>query len=158
MNRLYWFVAVAVLMPVAAWGQTGLGSPAITATAKGPNQINLSWSAVSNPGYGYLIEIQSGGDSRYSAWQELFENVKSMLAPFRDVAMQYSPNNMVFVVSVVDGGTLEMVRGFGKNVVGHVASSATCDCRPALPPDDSGTTRGPLPALRAARTCLCEPQ
>src|SRR5207302_9671207 len=71
MNRLYWFVAVAVLMPVAAWGQTGLGSPAITATAKGPNQINLSWSAVSNPGYGYLIEIQSGGDSRYSAWQEL---------------------------------------------------------------------------------------
>jgi Xaa-Pro aminopeptidase len=31
--------------------------------------------------------------------------------------MQYSPNNMVFVVSVVDGGTLEMVRGLGKNVI-----------------------------------------
>ncbi|HXB68972.1 MAG TPA: hypothetical protein VNY05_12045, partial [Candidatus Acidoferrales bacterium] len=48
-----------------------LGVPAITATVKGPNQINLTWPAVSNPGYGYLVEIQSAGDSRYAAWQEL---------------------------------------------------------------------------------------
>jgi hypothetical protein len=48
-----------------------LGVPAITATVKGPNQINLTWRAVSNPGYGYLVEIQSPGDSRYASWQEL---------------------------------------------------------------------------------------
>jgi hypothetical protein len=48
-----------------------LGVPAITATVKGPNQINLTWRAVSNPGYGYLVEIQSAGDSRYASWQEL---------------------------------------------------------------------------------------
>src|SRR5438067_597928 len=48
-----------------------LGVPAIAATAKGPNQINLTWQAVSNPGYGYLVEIQSPADSRYSSWKEL---------------------------------------------------------------------------------------
>jgi hypothetical protein len=72
MNRHGRFVALAVLMPVAAWSQAGLGSPTIAAAAKGPNQINLAWSAVSNPGYGYLVEIQSGSDSRYSSWQELW--------------------------------------------------------------------------------------
>jgi hypothetical protein len=48
-----------------------LGVAAITAMAKGPSQVNLTWRAVSNPGYGYLVEIQSAGDSRYSSWQEL---------------------------------------------------------------------------------------
>src|SRR5882757_361395 len=43
----------------------------ITATAKGPNQINLTWPPVASPGYGYLVEIQSDGDSRYTSWTEL---------------------------------------------------------------------------------------
>lgn len=53
----------------------------------------------------------------YAAWQELFENIKTMLANTRDIAMQYSPNNLVFYVSLVDGGTIDMIRGLGKNVV-----------------------------------------
>jgi Xaa-Pro aminopeptidase len=40
-----------------------------------------------------------------------------MLAPYRDIAMQYSPNNIVFTISLVDGGTIELLRGLGKNVV-----------------------------------------
>ena len=48
-----------------------LDTPTITATAKGPNQINLTWSAVSNPGWGYKVEIQSSGDSRYLSWTGL---------------------------------------------------------------------------------------
>lgn len=63
------------------------------------------------------LDSLPGTKRQYSAWQELFENLKAMLAGHRDIAMQYSPNNMVFVVSVVDGGTLEMVRGLGKNVI-----------------------------------------
>jgi len=63
------------------------------------------------------LDSLPGSKRQYSAWQELFENLKAMLANHRDIAMQYSPNNMVFVVSVVDGGTLEMVRGLGKNVI-----------------------------------------
>jgi hypothetical protein len=45
--------------------------PTLNAIAKGPNQINLTWPAVSDPGYGYLVEIQSAADSRYSSWTEL---------------------------------------------------------------------------------------
>ena len=40
-----------------------------------------------------------------------------MLATYRDIAKQYSPNNIVFTVSLVDGGTVELLRGLGKNVV-----------------------------------------
>ncbi|MEK6657367.1 MAG: Calx-beta domain-containing protein [Nitrospirota bacterium] len=48
-----------------------LDAPVITAAAKGPNQINLTWSTVANPGWGYKVEIQSNGDSRYTNWTEL---------------------------------------------------------------------------------------
>jgi hypothetical protein len=43
----------------------------LTATPKGPSQINLSWPPNNAAGYGYLIEIQSSADSRYPAWTEL---------------------------------------------------------------------------------------
>ena len=48
-----------------------LQPPTVVAVAKGPNQINLTWSASANTGYGYLVEIQSASDSRYSSWTEL---------------------------------------------------------------------------------------
>jgi Xaa-Pro dipeptidase len=63
------------------------------------------------------LDSLPGSKRQYSAWQELFEGVKAMLAPHHDIAMQYSPNNIVFYVSLVDGGTVEMVRGLGKNIV-----------------------------------------
>src|SRR5216684_3548992 len=31
--------------------------------------------------------------------------------------LQYSPNNLVFTISLVDGGTIDLIRGLGKNVV-----------------------------------------
>ena len=40
-----------------------------------------------------------------------------MLAHYRDIAMQYSPNNLVFTISLVDAGTIDLIRGLGKNVV-----------------------------------------
>jgi Xaa-Pro dipeptidase len=63
------------------------------------------------------LDTLPGNKLQYSGWQELFDQVKAMLSNFRDIAMQYSPNNLVFTVSLVDGGTLEMIRGLGKNVV-----------------------------------------
>ena len=63
------------------------------------------------------LDTLPGKKLQYAGWQELFEQIKTLLAGFRDVAMQYSPNNLVFTVSMVDGGTLEMIRGLGKNVV-----------------------------------------
>src|SRR5262249_45715246 len=58
------------------------------------------------------------GDKReYSAWQELFESLEAILKPHKKVAMQYSPNNVVFYVSLTDAGTVDFIRGLGKEVV-----------------------------------------
>jgi Xaa-Pro dipeptidase len=63
------------------------------------------------------LDTLPGSKRQYSGWQELFDQLKTILANCRDIAMQYSPNNLVFTVSLVDGGTIDLVRGLGKNVV-----------------------------------------
>jgi len=63
------------------------------------------------------LDTLPGKKLQYSGWQELFDQLKGILARYRDIAMQYSPNNLVFTVSLVDAGTVELLRGLGKNVV-----------------------------------------
>jgi len=63
------------------------------------------------------LDSLPGNKQTYSAWQELFDSLKRMLNSARDIAMQYSPNNGVFTMSVVDAGTVELLRGLGKNIV-----------------------------------------
>ena len=63
------------------------------------------------------LDTLPGNKRQYAGWQDLFDQVKAMLTDYRDIAMQYSPNNLVFTVSLVDGGTIDLVRGLGKNVV-----------------------------------------
>jgi Xaa-Pro dipeptidase len=63
------------------------------------------------------LDSLPGRKQQYAGWQELFDHLKSILAKHRDLAMQYSPNNSVFTVSLVDGGTIDLLRGLGKNVV-----------------------------------------
>src|ERR1700757_525170 len=63
------------------------------------------------------LDSLPGSKQQYSGWQELFANIKTFLGNHRNIAMQYSPNNSVFTVSLVDAGTIEIVRGLGKNVV-----------------------------------------
>jgi Xaa-Pro dipeptidase len=63
------------------------------------------------------LDSLPGDKRKYSGWQELFDNLKAILASYRDIAMQYSPNNIVFTISLVDGGTIDLLRGLGKNVV-----------------------------------------
>src|SRR5271170_1753404 len=58
-----------------------------------------------------------GSKSQYAGWQELFDSLKRMLTGHRDIAMQYSPNNIVFTISMVDAGTADLIRGLGKNIV-----------------------------------------
>ena len=58
-----------------------------------------------------------GKQSEYSSWQELHENLHALLAPYKRVMMQYSPNNQIPVISLVDGGMIELIRGFGKEIV-----------------------------------------
>ncbi|MGZ4789415.1 MAG: M24 family metallopeptidase [Terriglobales bacterium] len=63
------------------------------------------------------LDSLPGTKREYSSWQELFDNLKTMLAPYKTVAMQYSPNNIIFYVSLTDAGTVEFLRGLGKDIV-----------------------------------------
>src|SRR5215472_14171445 len=63
------------------------------------------------------LDSLPGGKSVYSGWQELFAQLKTFLGDHKTIAMQYSPNNLVFTVSLVDAGTIDLVRSMGKNVV-----------------------------------------
>jgi Xaa-Pro aminopeptidase len=58
-----------------------------------------------------------GAKALYSSWQELEVGLEAMLAGARTVAMQYSPNNAIMYVSMVDAGTVEFLRGLGKRIV-----------------------------------------
>jgi Xaa-Pro dipeptidase len=63
------------------------------------------------------LDSLPGAKSVYSGWQELFAQLKTFLGNHKTIAMQYSPNNLVFTVSLVDAGTIELVRSMGKTVV-----------------------------------------
>jgi Xaa-Pro dipeptidase len=58
-----------------------------------------------------------GAKHIYLPWQEQQAMLKDMLGDAKRVAMQYSPNNAIPYVSIVDGGTIELVRSFGVEVV-----------------------------------------
>jgi Xaa-Pro dipeptidase len=53
----------------------------------------------------------------YSSWAGQTDGIKTLLEGCSRVAMQYSPNCAIPYVSLVDGGTLELVRGTGVEVV-----------------------------------------
>jgi len=59
----------------------------------------------------------AGEQRLYSAWTELSDQLAGLLGSAKTIAMQYSPNNNIPYVALVDGGTLELVRGLGKEVV-----------------------------------------
>src|SRR5215813_244743 len=63
------------------------------------------------------LDSLPGTKRAYSSWQELQSNLQQMLATYRNIAMQYSPNNQIPYVGLVDAGTVELLRSFGKNVV-----------------------------------------
>ena len=63
------------------------------------------------------LDALPGVKAVYSSWQELHAGLESMLAGARRIAMQYSPNNDIMYVSMVDAGTLEFLRGLGKEIV-----------------------------------------
>src|SRR5258706_1164205 len=63
------------------------------------------------------LDTLPGKHLEYAAWQEQHAQLKAMLAPYKTIAMQYSPNNAVFLIGLVDAGTIELIRSFGHEVV-----------------------------------------
>ncbi len=63
------------------------------------------------------LDALPGSKAVYSSWQELEAQVEAMLAGRTRIAMQYSPRNAIMYVSLVDAGTVELLRGMGKEIV-----------------------------------------
>ena len=68
-----------------------------------------------------MLDSLPGERSRYSSWSEQRRCLQDLLTGTETVAMQYSPECMIPYVSLVDGGTVDLIRSIGK----HVVSSAT---------------------------------
>jgi Xaa-Pro dipeptidase len=66
----------------------------------------------------HALDSLPGRKMKYSRWTEQIEQLRSMLGGCRTVAMQYSPECAVPYVSMVDAGTLELVRDAGVEVRG----------------------------------------
>jgi Xaa-Pro dipeptidase len=73
---------------------------------------------------GLVHAIESGvlaglpGDVRqYSGWTAQLDGIRQLLAGCHKIAMQYSPNCAIPYVSLVDGGTIELIRSTGVDIV-----------------------------------------
>lgn len=63
------------------------------------------------------LDALPGTKGVYSSWQELERGLAAMVGPYKRIAMQYSPRNAIMYVSLVDAGTVEVLRGLSKQVV-----------------------------------------
>src|ERR1700742_545845 len=63
------------------------------------------------------LDALPGDKHEYSSWQELESSLESMLSGATKIAMQYSPRNAIMYVSMVDAGTVEVLRAFRKEIV-----------------------------------------
>ncbi len=65
----------------------------------------------------FHLDSLPGEKREYAAGVELTAKLKELLGSTKNVAMQFSPNNMIFTVSLVDAGTVDLVRSMGVNVI-----------------------------------------
>ncbi|MGA2752596.1 MAG: M24 family metallopeptidase [Terracidiphilus sp.] len=63
------------------------------------------------------LDSLPGAKTQYSSWQELHAGLENLLQNQKKIAMQYSPNNDIMYVSMVDAGTVEFLRGLDKEIV-----------------------------------------
>jgi Xaa-Pro dipeptidase len=63
------------------------------------------------------LDSLPGTKGLYSSWQELAAGLEGMLKGATRIAMQYSPNNAIMYISMVDAGTVEFLRSLGKQIV-----------------------------------------
>jgi Xaa-Pro dipeptidase len=63
------------------------------------------------------LDTLPGAKAEYSSWQELESKLETLLTGVTKIAMQYSPRNAIMYVSMVDAGTAEVLRGFGKELI-----------------------------------------
>ncbi len=65
----------------------------------------------------YKLAHLPGDMHVYLPWEQQHQLLKQMLGNAKKIAMQYSPMNAIPYVSIVDGGTIDLVRSFGVEIV-----------------------------------------
>jgi Xaa-Pro dipeptidase len=65
----------------------------------------------------------------YSSWTEQVEALRRLTAGMKRVAMQYSPMCAIPYVSMVDGGTIDLIRSLGVEVVSSAELIQTFEAR-----------------------------
>jgi Xaa-Pro dipeptidase len=63
------------------------------------------------------LDSLPGEKMQYAAREEMEKNLPRLLGRAKTVAMQYSPKNAIPSISLVDAGTVEMIRGLKRKVV-----------------------------------------
>lgn len=65
----------------------------------------------------HVLQALPGEQCIFRTWQEMRSHLGKILSSGKRIAMEYSPMNAIPYMSRVDGGTLELVRSFGVEVV-----------------------------------------
>jgi Xaa-Pro aminopeptidase len=64
-----------------------------------------------------MLDSLAGRKYVYSGWEELHKTLPKLLSGSKTIAMQYSPENNIPYIGLVDAGTVELVRKLKKKVV-----------------------------------------
>jgi len=64
-----------------------------------------------------MLDALSGTRQAYSSWEELHKGLRKLLSGSAKIAMQYSSENNIPYIGLVDAGTVELVRKLKKKVV-----------------------------------------
>jgi Xaa-Pro dipeptidase len=64
-----------------------------------------------------MLDSLDGSKNVYSGWEELHKMLPKLLSGSKTIAMQYSPENNIPYIGLVDAGTVELVRKLKKKVV-----------------------------------------
>ena len=63
------------------------------------------------------LDAIPGRKELYLAWTELHAKLEMIVGPVKTIAMQYSPENNIPYIGLVDAGTIELIRSFGPKIV-----------------------------------------
>jgi Xaa-Pro dipeptidase len=63
------------------------------------------------------LDSLAGGKFVYAGWEELHKILPKLLTGAKTIAMQYSPENNIPYIGLVDAGTIELIRKLKKKVV-----------------------------------------
>jgi Xaa-Pro dipeptidase len=64
-----------------------------------------------------MLDSLGGRQYVYSGWEELHKTLPKLLSGSKKIAMQYSPENNIPYIGLVDAGTVELIRKLKKTVV-----------------------------------------